>query len=89
MRERTLHNLDWLFRHYLVFCLSISIGGFALGTAVAWLIGIEVRIEGILWSLLGNMLGTVLCLFVARLLKARFHPGVIARLTMRGQGGKA
>jgi hypothetical protein len=89
MRERTIQNLDWLFRHYVVFCLSISFGGFALGTVVAWFIGIEVRIEAVLWGLLGNTLGSVLCMLVASFLKARFNPGVIARLAMRGHSEKA
>lgn len=80
MRKRTLHNLDWLFRHYVVFCLAISLGGSALGTIVALLIIPKLRIDSVVWPLVGNLIGLGLCLIVARFLKARFHPGVVARL---------
>lgn len=81
--------MDWMFRHYVAFCLSISLGGVALGTAVCFLTIPEFRMEGALWILGGNLIGVGLCLIAARFLKARFHPRVIARLALEGQNGKA
>jgi len=89
MRERTLRNLDSLFRHYVAFCLSISLGGFALGTVVSFVIIPGLKREWVIWPLLGSLLGTGLCLIIARCLKARFHPRVIARLALGGQNGNA
>jgi putative flippase GtrA len=89
MRKQTLQNLDWLFRHYVVFCLVISLGGCGLGTIVALLFFPELRSELIVWPLIGNCIGLVIGLIVARLLKARFHPRVIARLAAEGHNGNA
>ena len=89
MRERTLHKLDWLFRNYIVFCISIALGGVALGTIVSFLVIPDLKIEWMVWIWSGNLIGTGLCLVVAKLLKARFHPRVMARLAGAQQNEKA
>ena len=89
MRKRTLQNMDWLFRHYVLFCLSVALGGSALGTIVAFLIIPKLGFESILWPVVGNLIGLGLCLILARFLKARFHPGVIARLEGKEANGSA
>ncbi len=80
MQQRQLENLDWLFRHYVMFCLLISVGGFGFATIAFIIIVPDASTEVIFWPLLGATLGTVLCLLMGRILKAFFYPTVIARL---------
>lgn len=88
--SRLLQNLDWLFRHYIGFCLGVGLGGPGLGLIVSLtLLPYPEKSDFIVWTLLGNLIGLGICLVVARLLKRRFHPGVIARLAAEKQNAKA
>jgi hypothetical protein len=88
MRKRLIEGLDSLFRHYVWLCLS-PLGGCAIASVVAWFLWPETLRAGFVAMFAGGVIGTVLGLVLMRILKARFHPWVIAQLTSMQKGPSA
>ena len=83
MRKRILQNVDSMFRHYVGYCLTLLAAGIVGASVFVFSerddIGTAVQASA--WVLAGVFIGTILCLFIMRFLKARFHPKVLAKLT--------
>jgi hypothetical protein len=88
MRERFLKGLDSLFRHYVWLCVG-PLGGFAVAYVVARFAWPEAAREGAVAMFAGGIIGTLLGLILMRILKAWFHPRVIARLRSIEKGSSA